>query len=190
MFILLLISLIDRSATPSQTISNSNDFSSIFFQDPQNWTLTDPAQCSENKLNLSNTAEVVVGKGEKYEDVQTALDAGYSCMFLKKERFNITKPITVVKDDIYIIGNGAEIFATEPMPAIIDVRGVRYAHLEGLVINGDGLAEKCVDASRGPNQVPIHQIRNCKIWGATLANVDFTGCEDSLIFNNLPPGFS
>jgi hypothetical protein len=36
---------------------------------------------------------------------------------------------------------------------------------------------------RTPSQVPVHQIRNCKIWGATFVNIDFTGCEDSLIFN-------
>lgn len=181
--ILLLISLIDQSATPSQNISNSNDFGSIFLQDSQNWTQVDLMQCGENKMNLSSAAEVVVGEGEKYGDVQTALDAGYSCVYLKKERFNVTKPITPAKEDIYIIGNSAEIFATEPMSAIIDIRGIRYAHLDGLVINGNGLATKCVDASRGPNQVPVHQIRNCKIWGATFANVDFTGCEDSLVFN-------
>jgi len=82
-----------------------------------------------------------------------------------------------------LIGNGAEIVATEPVTAILDIRGLRYVHLEGLFVNGNGLAKKCIDAMCTPSQVPVHQIRNCKIWGATFANIDYTGCEDSLIFN-------
>lgn len=87
------------------------------------------------------------------------------------------------QEDFYIIGDGAEIIAVQPVGAIFDVRNVRYAHFDGLFINGNGLAQKCIDASRTPSQVPVHQIRNCKVWGAKIANIDFTGCEDSLIFN-------
>ncbi len=134
-------------------------------------------------VNWSLVAETLVGVGEKYESIQEALDAGYSCLYLKKQRFNVTEPIVPPKEDFYIVASGAEIVAAKPMSAVFDMRGVRYAHMEGLFINGNGLARKCVDAFRGPGQVPCHQIRNCKIWGATFANVDFTGCEDSLLFN-------
>ena len=140
-------------------------------------------QYAESSLNKSLLAEVRVGIGEEYGNIQDALNAGYSCIYLKTQRFNITEPIIPPKEDFYIISSGAEIVATKPITAIFDVRNVRYAHLDGLFINGNGLAQKCIDAMRTPSQVPVHQIRNCKIWGATFANIDFTGCEDSLIFN-------
>jgi hypothetical protein len=141
------------------------------------------AEYSEPSANKSLTTEVIVGRGEEYESIQESLDAGCGCIYLKKQTFNVTEPIAPPKEDFYIIGNGAEIVATNPIDAIFDLRSVRYAHLDGLVINGNSLAQKCIDASRTPGQVPVHQIRNCKIWGAAFANVDFTGCEDSLIFN-------
>jgi hypothetical protein len=111
------------------------------------------------------------------------LDAGYLCIYLKKQVFTVVEPIVPPNEDFYIISNGAEIVAAQPMSAIFDLRHVRYAHFNGLFINGSGVAEKCVDALRTPSQVPVHEIRNCKIWGARIANVDFTGCEDSLIVN-------
>lgn len=123
-------------------------------------------QYGELPLKESLTAEVVVGAGEEFEDIQEALDAGYSCIYLKKQRFNVTKPITPPKEDFYILGNGAEIYAVTQLTSILDIRNVRYAHLDGLFINGNGLAEKCIDAARTTSQVPVHQIRNCKIWGA------------------------
>ncbi|MEM3760131.1 MAG: hypothetical protein QXZ02_03350 [Candidatus Bathyarchaeia archaeon] len=156
---------------------------SAFFGNLDEWIEEGYRQYGGLWLNESLTAEIVVGKGEKFEDIQGALDAGYSCIYLKKQRFNITEPITPPKEDFYIIGNGAEIFAIEQIHAVFDIRNVRYAHLDGLFINGNGLAEKCIDAMRTTSQVPVHQIRNCKIWGAIHANVDLTGCEDSLIFN-------
>ena len=154
-----------------------------FFENFENWIEDGYRQYGELWLNKSLTAEIVVGKGEKFEDIQEALDAGYSWIYLKKQRFNITEPIRPPKEDFYIIGNGAEIFAMKQISAVFNIRNVRYAHLDGLFINGNGLAEKCIDAMRTTSQVPVHQIRNCKIWGATIANVDLTECEDSLIFN-------
>ncbi|MGQ9507745.1 MAG: hypothetical protein ACUVTB_07840 [Candidatus Bathycorpusculaceae bacterium] len=154
-----------------------------FFENFDEWIENGYREYGELRLNDSLTVETVVGAGERFETIQEALDASYSCIYLKKQKFNITEPITPPKEDFYIIGNGAEIFATEPITAIFDIRHVRYAHLDGLFINGNGLAEKCIDAMRTPSQVPVHQIRNCKIWGAKIANIDLTGCEDSLIFN-------
>ncbi|MEM3725789.1 MAG: hypothetical protein QXK98_02880 [Candidatus Bathyarchaeia archaeon] len=158
-------------------------FSFRFFDDFEGWIDEGYEKYSETKLNSSLTAEVVVGEGEAFESIQEALDNGYTCIYLKKQVFNVTLPIKPPKENFYILGNGAEIVAIKPMTAVFDIRSVRYAHLDGLFINGNGLAQKCVEASRTPSQVPVHQIRNCKVWGATHANIDFTGCEDSLIFN-------
>jgi hypothetical protein len=154
-----------------------------FFEDFESWIDEGYGKYGELQMNSSLTAEVVVGEGEDYGSIQEALDAGYTCIYLKKQVFNVTLPIKPPRENFYILGNGAEIVATEPMTAVFDIRNVRYAHLDGLFINGNGLAQKCIDASRTPSQVPVHQIRNCKVWGATRANIDFTGCEDSLIFN-------
>lgn len=172
---------LDAERLTSQGTIASSAFS--FFEDFDLWMQLGYEQYAEPSTNKSYTAEVVVGKSEEYTGIQEALDAGYSCIYLKKQRFNITDPITPPEEDFYIVSNGAEIVATTPISAIFDIRKTRYAHLDGLFMNGNGLATKCVDASRTPSQVPNHQIRNCKIWGATFANVDFTGCEDSLIFN-------
>jgi len=82
-----------------------------FFQDFESWIESGYKQYGEFTLNDSLTAEVVVGKGEKYENVQDVLDAGYTCIYLKKQRFNITEPIIPPKEDFYIVSNGAEIAA-------------------------------------------------------------------------------
>jgi len=182
-FLFVLLLLINCSVPASNYSSNGNASEFTFFEDFDNWIQKGYEQYVESSLNKSLTAEVVVGIGEKYENIQDALNAGYSCIYLKKQRFNITNPIAPPKEDFYVISNGAEIVAIKPMSAIFDVRNIRYAHLDGLFINGNGLAQKCIDALRTPSQVPDHQIRNCKIWGATSANIDLTGCEDSLIFN-------
>lgn len=155
----------------------------VFFDDYEGWIESGYVQYGEFSANKSFTAEVVVGVGERYENIQDALNDGYLCLYLKKQRFEVSEPIVPPLEDFYIIGSSAEIVAVQPVTAVFDIRHVRYAHFDGLFINGNGLAQKCIDASRTPSQVPVHQIRNCKIWGATLANVDFTGCEDSLIFN-------
>ena len=42
----------------------------------------------ELSFNKSVPVEVVVGEGEKYEEVQEALDAGFSSIYLKAQRFN------------------------------------------------------------------------------------------------------
>ena len=182
-FLLLLPLPTDNSAPTSNIDPSSNASAFSFFEDFENWISTGYAQYGEFTVNKSLSAEVVVGTGEKYEGIQEALNAGCSSLYLKKQRFNITEPITPPKDDFYIISDGAEIVATAPISAIFDICNVRYAHMDGLFINGNGLARKDIDASRTPSQVPVHQIRNCRIWGAVVANVDFTGCEDSLIFN-------
>ncbi len=181
----LFLLLINYSAPTANYISNNNAGKSTFtfFEDYESWIPKGYEQYGEFSVNTSLTAEVVVGAGEKCESIQDALDAGYLCLYLKKQRFNITEPITPLKEDFYIISDGAEIVAVEPMSAVFDMRNIRYAHLDGLFINGNGLAEKCIDAMRTPSQVPVHQIYNCKIWGATFANIDLTGCEDSLLFN-------
>jgi hypothetical protein len=186
LFLLLINYFVPASNYGSnENVSNfkGNSSTLAFFEDFDKWIQNGYEQYAEPSTNKSFTAEVVVGTGETYESIQDALDAGYLCIYLKKQQFYITRPITPVKEDFYIISNGAEIVATELMTAILDIRNTRYAHLDGLFINGNGLAQKCVDALRTPSQVPDHQIRNCKIWGATFANIDFTGCEDSLIFN-------
>lgn len=179
LFVLLL--LVDHSAPTSNIYSSGRVFS--FFEDFESWIENGYKQYAEFPMNRSSAAEVIVGVGEKYESIQDALDAGYLCLCLKKQRFNVTKSIRPPREDFYIVSQGAEIVATELIPAIFDIRNVRYAHLDGLFLNGNGLAEKCINALRTPSQVPDHQIRHCKIWGATFANIDFTGCEDSLIFN-------
>jgi hypothetical protein len=153
------------------------------FADFGSWVRQGEEQYGGVSANWSLVAEVAVGAGEKYKGIQEALDAGYLCLYLQKQRFNITEPIRPPKEDFYIVAAGAEIVAVKSMSAVFDIRRIRYAHLDGLFINGNGLAQKSVDALRGPGQVPSLQIRNCKIWGATLANVDLTGCEDSLLFN-------
>ncbi len=181
-FLLASLLLISRSS-PSSNYSNGSTSTFTFFEGFDSWIEKGYEQYAELSLNKSLTAEVIVGMGEKYENIQDALNAGYSCIYLKKQQFNITKPITPPKEDFYIVSSGAEIVATSPVSAVFDIHNIRYAHLDGLFINGNGLAQKCIDALRTPSQVPVHQIRNCKIWGATIANIDFTGCEDSLIFN-------
>ena len=113
-----------------------------FFENFDSWIEDGYRQYGELWLNKSLTTEIVVGKGENFEDIQEALDAGYSCIYLKKQRFNITEPIRPPKEDFYIIGNGAEIFAMKQISAVFNIRNVRYAHLDGLFINGNGLAEK------------------------------------------------
>ena len=172
---------VPQSAPALQSLSEAPRFR--FFEDFESWIDEGYGKYGELQMNSSLTAEVVVGEGEDYRSIQEALDAGYTCIYLKKQVFNVTLPIKPPRENFYILGNGAEIVATEPMTAVFDIRNVRYAHLDGLFINGNGLAQKCIDASRTPSQVPVHQIRNCKVWGATYANIDFTGCEDSLIFN-------
>jgi len=136
----------------------------------------------------SLTADIVVGTGERYENIQDAFNAGYSCLYLKNQRFNVTKPIVPTKEDFYVIGDGAEIVAVEPMSAVFDIRNVRYTHFDGVFVNGNGLAQKGIDAMHTPSWVPVYQIRNSKVWGATLANIDLTGCEDSFIFNTWVDG--
>jgi len=184
-FLLLTQLLIVYTAPTANYNPKENGKTSTFtfFEDFEDWIPEGYERYGELSLNESLTAEVVVGAGERYENIQDALDAGYSCVYLKKQQFNVTEPITPPKDDFYVISNSAEIVATEPIPSIFDIRNVRYAHLDGLFINGNGLAQKCIDALREQSQVPDHQIRNCKVWGARSANVDLTGCEDSLVFN-------
>jgi hypothetical protein len=177
---MLLIS--NLSYTSEEDQRNKAD-SFVFFEDYENWIEDGYVHYGELSVNKSSTADAIVGAGERYESIQDALDDGYLCLYLKKQRFEVSKPIVPPKEDFYIISNGAEIVAIQSMEAIFDIRNVRYAHLDGLFINGNGIAQKCIDASRTPSQVPVHQIRNCKIWGAKTANIDFTGCEDSLIFN-------
>lgn len=178
-FMLLISNL---SYTSEEDQRNKAD-SFVFFEDYENWIEDGYVHYGELSVNKSSTADAIVGAGERYESIQDALDDGYLCLYLKKQRFEVSKPIVPPKEDFYIISNGAEIVAIQSMEAIFDIRNVRYAHLDGLFINGNGIAQKCIDASRTPSQVPVHQIRNCKIWGAKTANIDFTGCEDSLIFN-------
>jgi len=127
--------------------------------------------------------DIVVGTGEDYEDIQTALDDGHKSLFLKRETFNVASPIVPPNEDIYLFSNGAEIKATESMSRLFDIRNIRYAHLEGLFINGNGLAEKCVDGVLDPSGCPMHVIKHCKVWGATKVGVDFTGCEDSTLID-------
>jgi hypothetical protein len=182
-FLLIPLSFIGCSSPVSNYNPNDNTSGFTFFEGSDDWIRKGYEQYGEFSLDEFLTAEVVVGVGERYENIQDALNAGYSCIYLKKQRFNITEPITPPKEDFYLISNGAEMFAIKPLSTIFDIRNIRYAHLEGLFINGNGLAQKCIDAMRTPSQVPVHQIRNCKIWGAKSANIDFTGCEDSLIFN-------
>jgi len=182
-FIAVLLLLIRCSAPATNHSGDSNSSSFPFFEDFDTWIQKGNEQYGEPHANESLTAGVVIGAGEKYETIQEALDDGISCLYLKKQQFNLSEPIVPPKEDFHIISNGAEIIATQPMTAVLDIRNVRYAHLDGLFINGNEFAQKCIDALRTPSQVPVHQIRNCKIWGATHANIDFTGCEDSFIFN-------
>ncbi len=166
-------------ATNPTTTNNTNNVLKF----PEDWIEQGNTQYGEYPSNKSLTTEITLDAGEQSQSIQQALDAGYKCIYLKKQTFRITTPIAPPNEDFYLIGNGAELQATEPMPAIIDLRYIRYAHLDGLFINGNGLADKCINALRETSQVPCHQIRNCRIWGARTANVDFTGCEDSFLFN-------
>lgn len=182
--ILVSLLLLAGCCAPA-TVSNFSTDHDVFtfFDDFDNWIRKGNEQYGEFSTNKSLTADAVVGKGEEFEAIQDALDAGRTCLYLKPERFNVTKPIVPPKEDFYVLGNGAEIVATQTMPAIFNISQTRYAHLDGLSINGNGLSQKCIDALRTPSQVPVHQIRNCRVWGATYANVDLTGCEDSMLFN-------
>ncbi|NWF97292.1 MAG: hypothetical protein HXY34_14230, partial [Candidatus Thorarchaeota archaeon] len=185
-FSLLLILVISDRSPPvhnSVTGGNTSNNEAANLEDFEDWIEKGFEQYGDFSINNSLTAEVVVGAEESYKSIQDAFDSGFSCIYLRKQRFNVTQPIKPPMEDFYLIGDGAEIVATEPMSEIFDISSTRYAHFDGLFINGNGLAEKCINAMRTPSRVPVHQIRNCKIWGATLANVDFTGCEDSLIFN-------
>ncbi|MGQ9641156.1 MAG: hypothetical protein ACUVUF_03405 [Candidatus Bathycorpusculaceae bacterium] len=184
-YFLALISFIDCSAPPSAPVAELFDKvpQFRFFEDFEDWIEEGYEKYGAFQLNSSLTAEIVVGEGEAYENIQEALDAGYVCIYLKNQVFNVTSPIKPPKENFYIMSNGAEIVAAKPMTAVFDIRDVRDAYFDGLFINGNGLAQKYIDASKTPSQVPVHQIRNCKVWGAIHANIDFTSCEDSLIFN-------
>ncbi|MDH7564651.1 MAG: hypothetical protein QHH24_07240 [Candidatus Bathyarchaeota archaeon] len=163
---------INREASSSQPEDTFNGTQikqqiSAFLQNPDDWLRHGYKTYAEPSTSMV-TAEVTVGEGEKYESIQEAFDAGYTCLFLKKQKFNVTSPIIPSKEDFYILGNGAEITATKTISTILDIRSLRYAHLDGLVFNGSGLAQKCIDASHPRGQVPVHQVRNCKIMGAVF----------------------
>jgi len=183
MSVLFALALISPSALISNNGSPTSSTDFTPYEDFENWIPKGYEKYGTLPMNKSLAIEVMVGTGEKYESIQDALDAGYSCIGLKTQQFNVTQPITPLRDGLCLVGTGAEIIASQPMPSIFDIRNIRYAHLDGIFINGNGLAQKCIDAMRSPSGVPIHQICNCKVWGATTANVDLTGCEDSLIFN-------
>jgi hypothetical protein len=70
---------------------------------------------------------------------------------------------------------------------MFDISATRYIKFRNLYINGYGLADKCINGARTSAAV-IHGIYGCKIWGAITCGVDFTGCEDSMIFDTWVDG--
>ena len=149
---LLTLLLVDASAPFSDYAANNTPSTGFsYFQDFDSWIQEGYRQFGEPSLNKSLTADVVIGTGEKYEGIQEAFNAGYSGLYLKNQRFNVTEPIVPPKEDFYVTADGAEIVAVEPMASIFDIRNVRYAHFDGVFINGNGLAQNGIDAMHAPS---------------------------------------
>jgi hypothetical protein len=126
--------------------------------------------------------DTVVGSSGDYANVQAALNAGHKSVWLQNELFLIDQPIVPPSDDISIMSNGAQIRAHSAMARVIDIRSVRAFHLNGVFLNGYGLATKCLDGMHA-DWVPVHRIKHSKFWGATDCQIDLTGCEDSSLFD-------
>jgi len=81
----ILLSLVNQSAPTSNQNSSNKAFAPNFFGDFEDWMQEGFKQYEGIPMNDSLTAEVVVGSGEIFEDIQDALDAGYLCIYLKKQ---------------------------------------------------------------------------------------------------------
>jgi hypothetical protein len=129
-------------------------------------------------------ADTIVGTGGDYTTIQAALTAGAKSLWLKKELFLIDTPIIPPSEDFWILSQGAEVRAHSAMDRMLDLRGLRYCHLNGVFLNGYGLAAKCIDGLNSPSGPRMHELRFSKFWGATDCGIDFTGCEDSSIIGS------
>ncbi|MEM3536828.1 MAG: hypothetical protein QXF44_03555, partial [Candidatus Bathyarchaeia archaeon] len=90
LFLLISLSFVSCSSPLSSNslVQSEGTSDSSFFENAENWIAEGYGQYGELPLKEPLTAEVVVGAGEEFEDIQEAFDAGYSCIYLKKQRFN------------------------------------------------------------------------------------------------------
>jgi hypothetical protein len=126
------------------------------------------------KVEYSGTASEVI----------TAVIGSGRRIFFKKGLYLLESPIVVNVENVTFEGEGwqTEIRASSSMSSMFDISATRYIKFRNLYINGYGLADKCINGARTSASV-IHGIYGCKIWGAITCGVDFTGCEDSIIFD-------
>jgi len=134
---------------------------------------------STGKILIENVSASVV--------IQTAVDALTTggLIFFKQGTYLLDTGITVSADNITFAGEGAasEIRAHSPFTYMFDIRTSRYTNFSNIFINGYNLADYCISGLQTPSGVPVHQVRDSLVWGAKEACIDFTGCEDSLLFN-------
>ncbi len=108
------------------------------------------------------------------------LSATARSIFAKAGTYLIDTEITVAMDDFQLTGEGpsTELRASAAINSILNIKNARFAWINNIFLNGYGLATKCIDASHAPTYVPVHNIENCRVWGATSYGIDLSGCED------------
>jgi hypothetical protein len=108
------------------------------------------------------------------------LSATARSIYAKAGTYLIDTEITVAMDDFQLTGEGpsTELRASAAINSILNIKNARFAWINNIFLNGYGLATKCIDASHAPTYVPVHNIENCRVWGATSYGIDLSGCED------------
>lgn len=93
-------------------------------------------------------------------------------------------PVVITEEFVGFGGTGfaSIIRANAAMDRLIDHRATRYMSINNLHLNGYNNADIVVDCLHA-DWVPVQTIRNCQIWGGKTANLDLTGCQDSLVSN-------
>lgn len=112
------------------------------------------------------------------------LSSGGKIVF-KQGLYELSAELSWTTDELTFVGEGinTEIRATTPINSIFNITADRYAHFEKLFINGYNNATTGINGKRSTSAVPMHTIKDCWVWGAKTTNVDFTGCEDSVLIN-------
>jgi hypothetical protein len=119
--------------------------------------------------------------------IQAAIDALASggSIFFRRGTYEVATQLSWTTDEITLVGEGinTEIKATAAITSIFNITAARYAHFEKLFINGNNNATTCIYGKRATSAVPMHTLKDCWVWGAITSNIDFTGCEDSVLIN-------